>query len=169
MWRQFLLVVLVFFGVDWAFDDQPATADGKTHHHHARQPALDRQALATFALGLVGTPYRAQGKGPEGFDCSGYTGYVFRQFGIQLPASSRGQATIGHQVPEKSLAIGDLLFFGGPSSGAAQTIGHVGIVTEVGRNTVFFAHSTTHGGVMVDSLANPYYRERYITARRTQP
>lgn len=74
-----------------------------------------------------GTPYVWGGTTPEGFDCSGFTQYVYAQLGVSLPRTSEEQATVG--TPVASLADaqpGDLVFFAG-SDGTASSPGHVGI------------------------------------------
>ena len=79
------------------------------------------------ALAYRGTPYVWGGTSPSGFDCSGFTQYVYARWGIAIPRTSEQQATIG--APVASLASaqpGDLLFFAG-SDGTASSPGHVGI------------------------------------------
>lgn len=123
--------------------------------------------LLDFAFSFEGIRYRRGGKTPSGFDCSGYTGYVFSQFGIKLNADSRSQFLQGEAVEDiRDVQPGDLVFFGG--RGAGQRIGHVGIAVEVDYDSgvVTFIHSATSGGVRTDNTADPYYSYRYKGARR---
>lgn len=123
--------------------------------------------IVEYSRRFTGTRYRAGGKKPGGFDCSGFTGYVFRNFGITLGASSSIQAMQGEHVDPANLRPGDLLFF---SRGAgSKRVGHVGMVTEVDSVTghTRFIHATTRNGVIESSYpADPHYRARFICARR---
>jgi cell wall-associated NlpC family hydrolase len=123
--------------------------------------------LLGFAGKLKGTRYRSGGKTPAGFDCSGFTGYVFRQFGYNLGASSRDQYNNGCSVMRADIRPGDLLFFGGRAHSAGR-IGHVAIVVEANPETgdISFIHSASSGGVKISRLSEPYYAARYIGARR---
>lgn len=107
---------------------------------------------------LVGTPYKYGGTTTKGFDCSGFTSYVFEQFGIDLSRSSKSQADEGYWVDKSDLRPGDLVFFNTGGKG----ISHVGIYIGDGM----FAHSASDEGVTKNSLSEAYYKKRYVTARR---
>lgn len=113
----------------------------------------------------IGKPYRRGMKGPKAFDCSGFTSYVYSQFGINLSPSSRTQATQGKQVDRKNLREGDLVFFSSPRSGHA--VGHVGIVVSADKESgdFKFIHASTSSGIKIDECKG-YYAKRYIGARR---
>ncbi len=125
------------------------------------------QEVLRYAHSFMGRPYRSGGKGPAGFDCSGFTSYVFRNFDISLGASSRAQYTQGVEVDTEDIRPGDLLFFGGRRSGTT-TVGHVGIAVDVdSRGTVTFIHSANRGGIRLDRYPDGgYYSRRFIGARR---
>lgn len=121
--------------------------------------------LLDSAIAQVSKPYAYGAKGPDKFDCSGFTGYMFKLLGIQLPASSRLQANVGVPVEQTELRPGDLVFFKSRNK-ELDRIGHVGIVvsTEEGLK---FIHSSSSRGVVIDSLSDSrYYSSRYVTARR---
>lgn len=123
--------------------------------------------LLDYAFTFEGTRYRRGGKTPGGFDCSGFTGYIFSQFGIKLNADSRSQFLQGEPVDDiLDIQPGDLVFFGG--RGAGHNIGHVGIAVKVDYESgiVTFIHSSTSQGVRTDNTADPYYSRRYKGARR---
>ncbi len=127
-------------------------------------PVLDD--ILSEAKTHLGTRYRRGGKSPAGFDCSGFTGYVFRQFGYRLGASSRDQyARDGVSVPTDEIRPGDLVFFKGRSKGS---VGHVGIAVDRDPATgdVTFIHSATSSGIRYDRISAPYYRQRFLGARR---
>src|SRR5450631_2999034 len=73
--------------------------------------SLDGYALVGTALALRGAPYRNGGSDPNGFDCSGFTKYVFSRYGLSLPREVREQYRVGQSVKAEELAPGDILFF----------------------------------------------------------
>lgn len=111
------------------------------------------QAVLNYAYKFIGTPYVWGGSTPRGFDCSGFTSYVFRNFGINLPRVSRSQATVGRKVSYSDLQPGDLVFFGSGS------ISHVGIYIGNGN----MVHSP-RPGKRVEISTMKYHN--FITARR---
>jgi cell wall-associated NlpC family hydrolase len=127
-----------------------------------------RSALVTYSKTLLGRPYRSGGKKPaQGFDCSGFTGYVFRQFGIALPSCSRSQSQIGIKIQKDSAQAGDLVFFGRKKRKGGVQIYHTGIVasTEGGRLRVI--HSATGEGVVLTDMSRPgYWRKHLVSIRR---
>lgn len=123
------------------------------------------EQLLDYAFKFRGTPYRFGASSPRGFDCSGFTSYVFRKFGVSLNRSSRGQVNNGRRITRNELKPGDLVFFNGRARGGR--IGHVGIVTETnGDGTFKFIHSACSRGVSVSHSTESYYRSRYMGACR---
>ena len=119
----------------------------------------------------IGTPYRYGARGPKAFDCSGFTSYVYRQFGIELSRSSRDQARDGKAVEGTyaDMQKGDIIIFGARAS--RRSIGHVGIFIEMmpdGQDFTFI-HAATHGGVTVSHIKEEYYATRFLGARRILP
>ena len=119
----------------------------------------------------IGTPYRYGARGPKAFDCSGFTSYVYRQFGIELSRSSRDQARDGKAVEGTyaDMQKGDIIIFGARAS--RRSIGHVGIFIEMmpdGQDFTFI-HAATHGGVTVSHIKEEYYSARFLGARRILP
>lgn len=112
----------------------------------------------------IGKPYRHGMKGPNAFDCSGFTSYVYKQFGYSISPASRVQYTDGVNVDRKHLRKGDLVFFTSRSSGS--NVGHVGIVVEANNETgeFSFIHASIKG-VRI-SECEGYYANRYVGARR---
>jgi NlpC/P60 family len=122
-------------------------------------PGVDGYALAGMALSLRGAPYRNGGADPQGFDCSGFTQYVFARYGVALPREVRDQFQQGKSVKADELAVGDLLFFTTVAPGAT----HVGIA--IGGDQFIHAPSST-GVVRVERLSTSYWSTRFVGARR---
>jgi cell wall-associated NlpC family hydrolase len=119
------------------------------------------RSLVDAALTFRGVPYRNGGSDPDGFDCSGFTRYVFGRFGIALPRETRQQYGEGQAVDAEDLAPGDLLFFATVARGPS----HVAIAIDRDR----FVHAPSSTGVVrVERLSSTYWNRRYIGARRVK-
>ena len=115
--------------------------------------------LVREALELRGTPYRNGGSDPAGFDCSGFTQWVFSRVGLRLPRETREQFRAGTDVPTGTQQAGDLIFFTTTARGAS----HVGIA--LGDDT--FVHAPSSRGVVrVESLSVAYWSKRVVGIRR---
>jgi cell wall-associated NlpC family hydrolase len=144
-----------------------ATPRGSRHSPAARLPratsASAARVLAT-ADRYLGTRYRYGGQSPAGFDCSGFVQYVFRRNGVDLPRTSRQQATAGRALAARvdSLKPGDLMLF----SSKGVRIDHVAIY--VGNNRML--HSSAGAGkVVYDDLTTArgkWYLARHVASRR---
>ncbi len=118
-------------------------------------PASPYSGVVGIAMQYLGTPYVWAGASPAGFDCSGFTMFVFAQVGISLPHYSGAQYSMGVPVAYDQLQPGDLVFFDG--------LGHVGIYIGGGE----FIHSPHTGDVVkISSLTEAYYSGSYVGARR---
>lgn len=117
-----------------------------------------RARLTKEALGFRGAPYIWGGEGRRGFDCSGFTQYLYKKRGINLPHSAKLQFGKGRPVAKNDLIEGDLVFFNttGPLTHVGMYIG----------NRKFVHAANKRRGVTVDSLDSPYYAKRYAGARR---
>ena len=131
----------------------------------SQPPGVGGYALAGTALSLRGAPYRNGGADPTGFDCSGFTQYVFAKHGVALPREVRDQFQLGKLVKAAELAAGDLLFFTTIATSTPSTPGptHVGIA--IGGNQFVHAPSAT-GVVRVERLSAGYWSTRFLAARR---
>lgn len=139
---------------------------GKTTVSGSKASTTLEDDIIQYGRQYLGKPYRYAGKGPNAFDCSGYTSFVFKKFGYKLNASSAGQDKQTPTIAErKELRKGDLVFFEGNRKNGR--VGHVGIVTEAFANGHFkFIHSSTSDGVIISSSREPYYASRYIRGGR---
>jgi cell wall-associated NlpC family hydrolase len=122
---------------------------------HATAVAHKQAKVVRFARHLLGVPYAYGGTSPRsGFDCSGFTRFVYAHFGITLPHYSGAQFSMGRRVSRQGLRPGDLLFFDG--------LGHVGMYIGAGR----FIHAPHSGTTVSIDRLNGWYSGRYDGARR---
>ena len=109
--------------------------------------------IVAYAKQFLGCKYVYGGMSPSGFDCSGFTSYVYKHFGYSLNRTSSGQRSNGVAVDKSNLQAGDILCFNG----------HVGLYIGGGS----FIHAANPSkGVIISSLSESYYVKNYITARR---
>lgn len=125
----------------------------------ATDATLGAQLVET-AKQYLGVPYVYGANGPKSFDCSGFTSYVYRQYGYSLNRSASGQLSNGTAVSKENLQPGDLVFFKYRTSKAAS---HVGIYIGAGQ----FIHASTNAyKVQIDQLLTGHYANVYVGARR---
>lgn len=126
-----------------------------------------KSEIVDYAKNFLGIRYRLGATGPKAFDCSGFTSYVFRNFGYSLDRVSRSQGSQGVEVDLRNAEVGDLIFFSGRRSG--KGIGHVGIVIDVDKETgaLKFIHASSGKGIRIENFPDGgYYNKRFISVRR---
>lgn len=124
--------------------------------------AMDRNMLISFAKKYLGTPYRSGGNSPKrGFDCSGFVNFVFGNFQIRLPRSSRDFKDLGTDLKPEEFKEGDVIVF--KSFKNKTRIGHVGIICEANGMQSKFIHSSSghKTGIVVSNLGSPNYAKRF--------
>lgn len=118
--------------------------------------------IVEYAKQYLGCPYVYGGSGSKSFDCSGFTMYVYKNFGYSLSHSATAQSKVGEYVAKENLQPGDLVFF--LDYETMDGIGHCGIYIGDGN----FIHASSGSGycVKISTLTSGSYLKRYATARR---
>ncbi len=116
--------------------------------------------VVQMAKRYLGTPYVYGGSSPSGFDCSGFTSYVYRQLGYSINRTAHAQLSNGVAVSKSELQPGDLVMF---KRAGSSTVHHVGIYAGDGM----MIHSPQTGDVVkYTSINTGYYNNCYYAARR---
>ncbi len=118
-------------------------------------------AIIETAKKYLGVRYVFGASSPNGFDCSGFTSYVFNENGISIPRATTGQATVGTQVNKSNLQAGDLVIFSNTYKAGPS---HVGIY--IGDGQFIHASSVRSGGVTISDLNSSYYANHFAYGRR---
>jgi cell wall-associated NlpC family hydrolase len=132
-----------------------------------KPPSLDelrfRREVVQYALTLKGNSYKYAGTNPStGFDCSGFTSYVLKQFNVPVSRASAAQSKEGKSISLKAVQPGDLIIFGKNRN----NIQHVAMVVEHNRNGIIVVHSTTSRGVVQENIStSSYWEPRILLAR----
>lgn len=153
--KKIILATFLFFFSGCSFHLSELTFRKNTYHN---SPILYTQLKSSIAK-WKGTPYVLGGTSKRGADCSGFTQSIFSEFRARIPRTTRAQLNAGTKILKKDLKAGDLVFF---KTGRGPNGLHVGIY--LSRNT--FAHLSTKGGSKEASLDNPYWKPKFMGARR---
>ncbi|HHV17249.1 MAG TPA: peptidoglycan endopeptidase [Thermoanaerobacterales bacterium] len=109
--------------------------------------------ILNFAETFIGTPYKSAGSSQEGFDCSGFTSYVYKQYNINLPRVAKDQYNFGKAVSTSEAKPGDLVAFSYNGN-----IHHVGIY--MGNDE--FIHSSSTEGIVITKTSDTYWGPRLV-------
>lgn len=141
-------------------DEEPKDEESK---EDADKVSEKRQEIIAYAKEFLGVRYVYGGSTPKGFDCSGFTSYVFKHFGFKLERSAAGQTSNGKKIKKSELKPGDLVFF--DTNGGHNAIEHVGIYIGDGQ----FIHASSGRSkkkVVISDINAGFYQDMYMTARR---
>jgi len=161
-----LAALLIFFNACSALrkaDDSYSTSTTKTSRvkSSSTESAL-RSDIIKYAKKYKGARYKYGGTTPKGFDCSGFTSYVFKKFDIPITRTSDSQAKKGKKINLPYAKPGDLAFFG-----RGRKITHVALVTKNSKSGLQVIHSTSSRGVVEENVTNSsYWKSRLLFVRR---
>ncbi len=149
----------------------PLLPGAKTYHQETTGNSAAanslRQDVVAYAATLEGIPYKVMGKDEKGFDCSGFVSYVFKEFDVDIPSSSRHMMEYGEEVKLEEAMPGDIVFFTGTNPDIRQP-GHVGIVVSQPGEPLTFIHSSSSrkDPCVKYSEMSEAYQTRYLATKR---
>ncbi len=149
----------LFFEGGWSTGIAVAAETLKNSVNYIPPKTSTADAVIATAKKYIGIPYLWGGTSPAGFDCSGFTQYVFKQNGISLSRTCETQYQQGSYVSKANLQPGDLVFF---QNTYKNGISHVGIYIGDGN----FIHSSSSKGITITALSSSYWAPKYYGARR---
>lgn len=162
---QVLIAFLLTFGSSLDVELNTPKSVEPIHRIYKQTPTERENDLRKWVGGygesFGGIEYKWGGKTSKGFDCSGFTKYVFNVYGIELSGHSGTQATEGKPVPLKDAQPGDLIFFG-----RNGRVSHVGIICENTPDGIIAVHSSSSKGIVRQNVSkSSYWRPKIMFAR----
>ena len=159
--RPFLLLLLplISFFLSTAFITPKPAAGRAVNSAEVMQL---REYITGYAQNFRGIPYHYTGRAPRtGFDCSGFTSYILKEFEVPVSACSSTQSSQGKEIALENVLPGDLVFFG-----YRGRVHHVAMVVECTAEGIMCVHSTCSRGVIVENIStSKYWRPKILFAR----
>lgn len=123
-----------------------------------RETESVRDEIHQYARNFLGIRYRSSGKSPRaGFDCSGFTGFIFKHFDFSLRSSSTEQAKQGEKIPVHEAQTGDLAFFGKKKGKGKYAVNHAAIVISKPGEPLAIIHSASNKGIVITKVEESRY------------
>lgn len=161
--KQILLLIgAVFFLISCnQTKNITSNSSGRSTTYSTSSSSSIRTNVENFSKTCKGTRYKYAGKDKNGFDCSGFTSYVFKKYNVNLSSSSSAQAQQGRKIAVSQSKKGDLLFFG-----SAGKVSHVALVLSNTAEGITVIHSTSSKGVIVQNVSqSSYWKPKILFAR----
>lgn len=160
-----LVAFLLTFGSGLHADIQVQKSAEPIHRIYKQTPKERETDLRNWVGGygesFGGIEYQWGGRTSAGFDCSGFTKFVFESYGISISGHSGTQATQGRKIDLKAAQPGDLIFFG-----RNGRVTHVGIICENTPDGIVAVHSTSSKGIMKENVSkSSYWKPKIMFAR----
>ena len=155
-------VILLIFSL-YGYFNPSAIDDNSTTDHYIeladkKAEKRFREEISSFAKKFVGKKYKYAATGPNSFDCSGYTSFIFHHFNVNLDRSSTLQAKQGRRKRISQLNPADLVFFGNQNR-----IQHVGIVIEASKERLLMVHCSSSRGVIIEDVyQSSYWKDKLL-------
>lgn len=164
----FLLCLALFHACSIFFQGQAKPPSAVKFPSDYSSESSIRLAVISYAKEYIGVKYQYSGSSPNGFDCSGFTSYIYKKVDIPLSRSSIDQATLGKKIPLKEAKSGDLIFFHNTVKGRGKgVVSHVAMIVSNDSNGISVIHSTTSLGVKEENISNSKYWKPKILFART--
>ena len=155
--KKFLLLIFVFMMLG-------ACSLSKNTYFNKNNLHSKADKIVANAFRFKGVKYKFGGTTKKGMDCSGVIFVAFNQENIHLPRVTKNMAKRGSSISLNSARKGDLLFFRTASS--IRGINHVGLITSIKNEQIWFIHSTSSKGVIISSLSQKYWKKSFVKATR---
>jgi cell wall-associated NlpC family hydrolase len=136
-------------------------------HSSINNDSTTCDSLISFAKKYIKKPYCYGSRPPKCFDCSGFVNFVFGNFKTSVPNSSSEIALYGKFISFANVKAGDLIFFTGSKS-QTESVGHVGIITEIKDGAIYFIHASVRAGIIISHTEEKYYKERLLFVKRVK-
>ncbi|HMW40191.1 MAG: C40 family peptidase [Saprospiraceae bacterium] len=151
-WTKYLLLALTAMFFTSCATGSQASREHKVQRKDSAEEKCLRQQVVNYARLYLNKPYRKGGKDQKGFDCSGFVGYVLRNYNIPMAASAQEMYKEGVEVDIEKVKPGDIVFFG-----ARNRMNHVGIITERSGKALMMIHSSSSRGVIEEDIHKSDY------------
>ena len=170
MKKHSILFVLSLLVLLTSCSQKRSSSHPRHPHYEIRKPKViytpSKKSLAKMVRKLQGRPYIWAEEGPNKFDCSGFTYYMYGSMGIEIPRVARDQAKVGKRIPINELQYGDLIFFA-TNKNNLHRITHVGMY--LGDGWFTHASTTKYEVVYSNIFTSAYYKKHLRICRRYLP
>lgn len=162
MYKRFFILISLFLLCQGCrlFRSSLHTFHTKNESDHFNKKEIDQ--LFKIGFSYLGVPYRIGGTDSNGLDCSGLLFAMYESSFYQIPRTTSQQLEFGLPVSIDQIQLGDWVFF----SNQSGMINHVGIVSNIKKDSILFLHASTSKGVREDELMRGYWHYSFAKVIR---